>query len=173
MAAEDNDGQLVIIGQISGIHGIRGGLKLFSYTDPRDRIFSYTPWWLKLDTGWSEYKPVQGRPAGKALTVFLEGIDDRDAARLLLGSEIAVAREKFPALSKGEYYWCDLVNLEVLDTRGVKLGILKELQETGANDVMVVEGNGQLLIPWVIDEIVKQVDLQSGMIIVDWDPGFQ
>lgn len=173
MPPEIDDKQLVIIGRVNGIHGVRGGLKVFSYTRPRDRIFSYSPWWLKSDSGWIERKSVQGRGQGKILIAFIEGVEDRDQARLFVDVDIAVDRGCLPELNEGEYYWYDLVHLDVFDMNGLKLGKVREMRETGANDVMVVEGAQDYLIPWVRDEIVKQVDLVSGSIVVDWDPEYQ
>lgn len=163
----------VVIGQISGLYGVRGGLKVFSYTSPRERIFAYKPWLLKMNDTWVSRDVVSGKGQGKGLVVFLEGVSDRDKARELLGVEIAVAREQLPPLPAGEFYWSDLLGMEVVDLRGRSLGNVADMQETGANDVMVVAGKRKFLIPWVPEEIVKQVDIETGRVCVDWDPEYQ
>lgn len=107
------------------------------------------------------------------MVVFLQGVTDRDAAINLLGAEIAVSREQLPPLPAGQYYWSDLLDMQVIDLQGRLLGKVQALQETGANDVMVVQGDGKYLIPWVTEDIVKTVDIETGRIYVDWDPEYQ
>ena len=165
--------QHVIIGQISGLHGVRGGLRGFSYTHPRDRIFAYDTWLLKTNTAWIARKVVAGKGQGKGLVAFLEGISDRDQARELVGVEIAVTRDQLPQLAADEYYWNDLLHLEVIDTHGRSLGRVVEMQNTGANDVMVVQGGTKIMVPWVMDKVIKQVDIEAGRIYIDWDAGYQ
>lgn len=163
----------VVIGQINGMYGVHGGLRVFSYTSPRERIFSYRPWFLKRNAAWIAADIVSGREQGKGLVVFLEGVNDREQARGLLGSEIAVTREQLPPLPAGEYYWSDLLDMEVIDLQGRLLGKVVDIQETGANDIMVIQGERKLMIPWVTDDIIKQVDIETGRICVDWDTGYQ
>ncbi|MBF8269242.1 MAG: 16S rRNA processing protein RimM [Gammaproteobacteria bacterium] len=111
---------------------------------------------------------------GKGLVVFLEEITDAEQARSLLGGDIAVNREQLPSLPDGEFYWCDLIHLELIDTQGNLLGKIIDMQETGANDVMVVlQGERKFLVPWVMDKVVSQVDLEAGRVYVDWTPEYQ
>ena len=116
---------------------------------------------------------VQGRAHGKQIVAQLEGYSDRNQAELLRGLDIAVARSQLPAPQQGEYYWLDLIGLRVFTIGGVDLGIVDSLMETGANDVLVVNGDKQRLIPFVVNEYIRQVDLKQGKIIVDWDPSFE
>lgn len=162
----------VTLGQVIGVHGIRGSIKILSYTRPRDNIFSYPQWWLFHDNTWRAYILCDGRSQGKGLVADLEGIGDRDAARALIGADIAVSRDQLPALPAGEYYWFDLIGLEVRNRDGESLGQVVRLEETGANDVLVVRSaSGQeQLIPYVADYYVLAVDLDAGMIAVDWQP---
>jgi len=155
------------------LYGVHGGLKVFSYTSPRERIFSYRPWLVKQNAGWIRTEIVSNRNQGKGMVVFLQGVTDRDAAINLLGAEIAVSREQLPPLPAGQYYWSDLLDMQVIDLQGRLLGKVQALQETGANDVMVVQGDGKYLIPWVTEDIVKTVDIETGRIYVDWDPEYQ
>ena len=146
---------------------------MFSYTHPRRRIFAYATWLLKMHSAWVARKVVSSREEGKGLVVFLEGITEREQARELIGVEIAVTRDQLPPLAADEYYWTDLLHLEVVDMHGRLLGRVEQMQNTGANDVMVVQGGTKIMIPWVMDEVIKQVDIEGGRIYVDWDAGYQ
>jgi 16S rRNA processing protein RimM len=160
----------IVLGHVAGVHGIKGWIKIHSHTDPRDAIFDYQPWLLG-DNG-KAIKLVEGKVSGKMLLAHLEDIDSRDAAEALQGQKIAVGREKLPPLQDQEFYWADLVGLEVLNQDGTVLGRVREMLATGANDVMVVSGDRERLIPFVMDLYVSQVDLYQGIVKVDWDPDF-
>jgi len=162
---------LVILGHVSGRYGVKGWVKVYSDTRPREDILRYRPWLLKTAKGWQEYPLKAGRPHGKGIVAQLAGVTDRDQAGLLTGAEIAIRQEQLPALATGEFYWMQLEGLQVENLSGVSLGTVSHLFETGANDVMVVEGDRQRLIPY-IDTVVKQVDLTQGIICVDWDAEF-
>jgi 16S rRNA processing protein RimM len=164
----------VVLGRIVGHHGLRGELKLFSYTAPPERIFDYRIWRLKAADGREiELKRINGRVQGKALIVSLPGVLDRDAALAWMDAEVSVARAALPPLAQGEFYWADLEGLEVVTLEGVSLGKVSHLLSTGANDVMVVrDAERERLLPFVPGQWVQQVDLAAGRIVVDWDPAF-
>lgn len=178
--ATQNDHKLIILGRITGLYGVRGWVKVFSDTDPREGITSYSEWLLKRQHGWQRIAVENGRKQGKNVVVKLAGIDDRDMAAALSGCEIAVTRDQLVSPKPGEYYWLDLEGLKVITTDGIELGIVDRLFETGANDVLVVrevmrEGNSEArerLIPYVPGQVVTDVDLQEKRMIVDWDPEF-
>ena len=160
----------VALGYISAVHGIKGWVKVHSWTRPMEAILNYQPWLLG-----KEQKPVKivdGRKQGKGLVALLPGCDDREAAAPLVGQEIVVGREQLPPTAEGEYYWVDLEGLEVLTTKGKRLGRVERLMETGANDVLVIRGEREHLVPFVHGQYVKRVDLEGGLIEVDWDPDF-
>jgi 16S rRNA processing protein RimM len=162
--------KIVALGYVSAVHGVKGWVKVHSWTRPMEAILQYQPWLL----GESK-KPVSivdGRLQGKGLAVLLPGFEDREQAATLVGSQIFVRRGQLPAAAKGEYYWSDLEGLEVKTTEGVLLGRVVRLMETGANDVLVVQGNREHLVPFVQGQYVTRVDLESGKIEVDWDPDF-
>lgn len=161
----------VIVGKVSGIYGVAGWIKVVSYTRPRENLFDYPRWLLGGNGGWQDRVLVEGRRQGKGLVAKLEGVDDRDAARACMGSDIAIQREHMPALPEGEFYWCDLIGLEVRNRSGVELGKVTKLLETGANDVLEVSGSRRHLIPMVQGRYVLEVDLAGGRITVDWEPG--
>jgi 16S rRNA processing protein RimM len=145
---------------------------VFSYTRPRDNIVHYRPWYLNREGEWQEHELSEGRQHGKGVVARLAGCEDRDAASRLIGAEIGVRREQLPAAQPGEYYWSDLQGLEVVTLQGESLGTVDHLLETGANDVLVVTGERERLIPFVLGQVVDDVDLARGEIRVDWDRDF-
>lgn len=162
----------IVVGRISGISGVRGWLKVSSYTRPVAGILDYRRWQIGTADHWKEFQVEDGRLQGRSLRVRLQGVQECDAARLLLGRDIAIERSQLPALPPGQHYWCDLIGLEVRDTAGRPLGRVAEVWETGANDVLVVEGDERLLIPYVPGRFIRHVDLTGRGIEVDWSPGY-
>ncbi len=162
----------LVLGRISGLFGVKGWLKIYSDTQPRDGIVHYNPWYIHHGGEWQARKVEDGRAHGKGVIAKLEGCDDRDQAASLLGAEIAINREQLEPLAPGEYYWADLIGLRVLTEQGVELGVIDYLFETGANDVLVVKGDRERLIPYVQGDVIKDIDLEQGEMRVDWDPDF-
>lgn len=176
-AAPDN---LVVVGRLGAAHGIKGWLKVYSYTASPENLLGYGDLWMRPADGgaWRPAKRVDGRRQGKILVLRLDGIEDRDQAQLLTGYELAVAKQALPALEAGDYYWHQLQGLVVELTDGRRLGRVDHLLETGANDVLVVRGDadsidqGERLLPYLPRQVVLDVDLQGGVMRVDWDPDF-
>jgi 16S rRNA processing protein RimM len=176
------DGDLVVLGRISGVYGIKGWLKVWSFTDPLEGILAYPAWHLKTATGWEVREIDAGRRQGKGVVVHLPGCDDRDQAQRFLQAAIAVPRAALPELDDGEYYWSELEGLRVrarlADGTTVLLGCVDHLMETGANDVLVVHAcEGSLdqrerLIPWIPQQVILAVDRAQRELLVDWDPEF-
>lgn len=162
--------KIVVLGHIAGAHGISGWVKVHSLTEPREAIFEYQPWLLGETL--AEVRVRQARKQGNRLVARLEGSNDRDAAEALANREIAVYRDQLPELPADRYYWTDLVGLAVQLEDGRALGRIDNMIATGANDVMVVRGDREHLIPFVPGQYVKQVDLRGGTVVVDWDPEF-
>ncbi|MBE0509636.1 MAG: ribosome maturation factor RimM [Chromatiales bacterium] len=165
--------ELIVLGRITGLYGVRGWVKVFSHTQPRENILGY-PLWLIGDAGqWRSIALEDGRVHGKGVVAKLKGCDDRDAAAALMGQSIAIRREQLPPAPEGEYYWADLLGLAVSNLEGVSLGVVEQLLETGANDVLVVvQDELERLIPFVQGQFVKEIDLANRRLIVDWDPEF-
>ncbi len=161
-----------MVARIAGIYGVKGWVKVASYTVPATEILMYTPWLLKRDSGWQVFEVTQRKPHGKGLIVHPVGSNDYDTASKLVGAEIAVTRHQFPELPEGEYYWADLENLQVVTRSGSDFGFVARLFDTGANAVMVVQGDRERLIPFIRGDVVLDVDLAAGIITVDWDPDF-
>ena len=162
----------VTLGRISGVFGVKGWLKVQSYTEPRDNIAKLGVWTLRLDAADSRFEVEESHSRGGGVAVKLRGIDDRDRAHAWVGADVVVERERLPAAGDGEHYWADLEGLEVVDLTGVVLGRVESLLATGANDVLVLGGAQQRLIPFVVGSVVKEVDLVAGRIVVDWLPDY-
>ena len=153
--------------------GVQGWVKVYSYTAQQEDILGYDPWYLRSKgSNWEQTKVISGKRQGKGLVARIEDVTDRDLALSLNGYEIGVQREDLPAPSKDEYYWTDLVGLEVVSTENRSFGNIEYLFETGANDVMVVKGERERWLPWIIGDVVKSVELSVGKVVVDWDPEF-
>jgi 16S rRNA processing protein RimM len=173
ITTEGDERRFVTLGRVSGAHGVKGWIQVFSDTSPRENIVQYSPWYLVRGTQRETREVDAGRRQGKAVVAKLAGCDDRDAAEALSGLEIAVPRDQLPATTvPGEFYWADLVGLRVETIDGVELGRIAQLFETGANDVIVVEGERERLVPYIWPQVVREVDLDDGVMRVDWDPDF-
>ena len=159
----------VVLGRIAGVFGVKGWVKVISHTEPREGILEYQNWLLKRGDGWQAVKLEDGKLHGKSVIAKLPDIDDRDAAADLLDAEIAVPREELPKTDDGEYYWADLEGLQVVHRDGRSLGKVAYLMATGSNDVLVVNGDAEQLIPFVMGEVILDVDLGKGQISVDWE----
>lgn len=158
----------ITVGRIAGLFGVRGWVKVYSHTRPREAILNYNPWLVVVGGTERTVALAEGRPQGKGVIARLEGITDRDQAAPLVGADIAVNREQLPALTANEYYWAELEGARVMDQRGTELGRVSYLFETGAQDVMVVRGERERLIPFGAT-VIKRVDLTNGVIHVDWE----
>lgn len=150
---------------------MQGWVKVYSYTRPPPAILSYKRWYVRLSSGWRQLEVEAGRTHGKGLVVRLAGCGDRDRAADLVGADIALRLAELPALDPGEYYWAQLEGLEAVNLQGVVLGKVSHLFETGANDVVVVVGERERLIPFS-PGVIRKVDLAAGRITVDWDADF-
>lgn len=168
---------LVVLGKIFSVHGIRGEVKVYSYTDPLDNLLDYRHWTLTRDGEVRQVELASGRLQGKALTVKIKGLDDRDEARGYAGFLICVPRSQLPALQDDEYYWYQLEGLKVINQDEQMLGRVDHLLETGANDVLVVKpcagslDDRERLLPYT-EQCVQKVDLAAGELRVDWDADF-
>jgi 16S rRNA processing protein RimM len=173
MMQEDPDKQRsIIIGRVCGLHGLRGGLKVVSYTRPTENLFIYNPWLVGSPGNWVIHRLLRHENPGKHTVAFLEGIEDRDAAAKLANLDIAIKRSQLPDLPEGEFYWCDLMNLEVRDQDGQVLGRVTDVLDTAPHGVLVVAGTEKILVPLVKNEIIRRVDRDLGVIHVRWSRGY-
>ena len=190
----------VTLGRITGVYGVKGWLKVFSYTDPMEAIADYSLWFIRPEgrskQAWNQIKLESGKRHAKTVVVKFAGCNDRDLAMTYIGMEIAIEKSQLESLkNKDEYYWHDLFGLRVINQQNIELGIVKDIMETGVNDVLVVvsELDGteagtmeieateigtadskkrERLIPWTMHNAIVSVDLEKGVIEVDWDAEF-
>ena len=159
------------MGRVTVPYGVRGWIKVHTLTDDPESLSDYPVWRLGRNGNWREVRVVASRMQGNVLVAQFEGVDDRDAAAALRGSDVAVLRAELPAADEGEFYWADLIGLSVVNIEQHDFGKVSRIMQTGANDVLVVEaaeaGSAETLIPFIAD-VIKQVDLKSGRIVVDW-----
>lgn len=171
----------LVVGQLAGVFGVKGWVKVRSFTQPEENILDYGPWRLVTSSGTKtvEVDAYNLRPQG--LVVHFKGLDDRDAAALLGRAEIEVDKAELPELQDGEFYWHQLIGLKVfsqIDDGNQFLGCIADMMETGANDVMVVRpaagsvDDRERLVPYVPGLYVDRVDVADGSIYVNWDPEF-
>lgn len=164
--------QRILVGRVRGLYGVRGWVKISTHTERWENILAYTPWQLCVGGTWRTTQIEDWRWFGKGLAVKLDVCDDRDTARRWMGADIAVFREQLPTIGDGEYYWADLVGLQVINREGVELGCVDRLMETGANDVLIIRGDRERLVPFLLKDVVLDVDLVDGLIRVNWDEDF-
>lgn len=159
---------IVVMGQIGAPFGIKGWVKVFADTEHPDSLFDYPVWYIETPKGWQAFEIENAELHTKNMVAKLAGVDDRDVAESFRKRKIGVPRSELPEPEEGEYYWSDLIGLQVVNLAGEALGQVRELLETGANDVLVVQdGDTERLLPFV-DAVVKTVDLAAATITVDW-----
>jgi len=158
-----------VVGRVAGAWGIKGWVRVESFTEEPADILDYRPWLVEADGHWRAMRVAEYRAGRIPLVVRLEDVNDRDAARALTGTRIAVDPGTLPRLPEGTYYWKDLRGLRVVTVDGAELGRVRTLMETGANDVLIVDGERERLIPWIPD-VIREVDLDGGLLRVNWHP---
>jgi 16S rRNA processing protein RimM len=176
MVQESNQ---VVVGKVGAVYGVKGWLKVHSFTEDQEAILDYFPWSLKLGNNLQTVEITDWRRHNKGLVVKVNDINDRDQAQALVHSEILVDIATLPQLPEGEFYWRDLIGMQVVTDKGYDLGQVSDLLETGSNDVLVVKANRndgfgkkERLIPYIDEQVIKSVSTETKQICVDWDPGF-
>ena len=165
--------RMIQVGKVHGAFGVRGEVKLESFTEPRSAIFRYQPWVLRDARGVErECEGAKGRETPKGVVATVPGIDDRDAAEAARGLDVFVPRDALPPPRPGEYYWVDLEGLRVRNLEGVDFGTVSHLFSTGANDVLVARGERERMIPFLEPDYIRSVDFDAGVVTVDWDADF-
>lgn len=162
----------VIVGRVVGLFGVRGWVKLHSFTVPRTNLLGFADVEIGQEGEWRPARIEEGREQGKGLIGRFDGVEDRDEAARLMGCDISVRRSQLPDTDEEEFYWIDLIGLDVINEAGEKLGTVERLIETGANDVLVLGGERERLIPYVKGSVVKKVDRSAGRIVVDWEKDY-
>lgn len=174
--------EMVVVGKITAVYGVKGWVKVHSFTEPMENILGYKELYLNRNGAWQPLTFEQSKRHGKGLIALIDGVEDREQARLYCQSDIAIAATALPELPAEDYYWHQLEGLQVVTVEQggapVLLGKVHQMMETGANDVMLVrkcqgslDGN-ERLIPWLPGQVVKSVDLDAAVITVDWPADF-
>jgi 16S rRNA processing protein RimM len=158
----------VIVGRFGRVHGIKGLIHIQSFTEPSENIFSYEPLYISLKRTWCPIRLLQKQLSGDKLLVQVENYLTREDASFLTNIEIAVPRQVLPKLDDDHYYLHDLIGLSVFNLQNGFLGKITDIMPTGANDVLVVSGDQRTLIPFIWEVYVKQVELASQKMTVDW-----
>jgi 16S rRNA processing protein RimM len=166
-----HDSDLICVGHVLGAQGLDGWVRVFSNTSPRANIVNYSPWLVEQDDGLNAFV-VSGREQGKYIIARLDGVENRDHAEALTGSKLFINATQLPELESGEYYWSDLIGMAVETLQAEPLGVVESMLETGADDVMVLKGERERLVPFVMNEVVSSVDLENRRIVVDWSPEY-
>ncbi len=168
----------IVMGRIGRIHGVKGWLKLQSWTSPAENILEFANLLVESENGPERLRIDQSRWQGSNLLVRFQGYDDPERSRKLTGLDVAVESNALAELAAGEFYWHQLQGLQVVSLAGEIFGRVSRLLETGANDVLVVEPDAgsmddrQRLIPYVWEQVVRRVDLEAGVIQVDWSADY-
>ena len=163
---------MVVMGKVVAAQGIQGWVKVLPFTEYVDSLLDYDTWYVGDEQSWRPMQVLESNVHGKLVVAKLEGIPDRTAAERYKGQLIAVSRDSLPEQVEGEYYWSDLIGMSVLNLEGHAFGIVDSLLETGANDVLVVKGEGgETLMPFIAS-VIQQVDLNNKTIRVDWQADY-
>jgi len=198
-AGFEND-EIIVLGHVSGVYGVKGWLKVYSHADPMESIVEYSPWYIRpgnfkgsantgQNSGWQPVKLKSGKRHAKTVVAKLEGCNDRDAAQLYVGYEVAILSSQLKSLDHtDEFYWRDLIGLQVVNLQGIGFGEVTAFIETGGNDVLVVTEQKldkqsdseelhheqdedklrETLIPWAFGQTIVSVNLETSVIEVDW-----
>lgn len=161
----------IIVGRFGATYGVRGWLKVISFTQPIENILTYQPWFIEKNKSWELVTVSEGKPHGKNVVVKLANCNDPETARFYTNRDIAVDHSELPKLPAHEYYWSDLIGLRVTNQNNEDLGIVESLFATGANDVLVVKGDRERFIPY-LSYVIISVDLAQKKMVVDWDSDF-
>jgi 16S rRNA processing protein RimM len=163
--------KLVVMGRIAAPFGVKGWVKVLPDTEVPGSLLAYKTWWIGDNGDWRESAVAEAKVQGAILAARLEGCADRDAAAALRGKRVAVPRSQLPRAKSGEYYWVDLVGLKVVNVQSQELGRIEQILQTGANDVLVVQGERERLIPFLAD-VIREVDTTAGVVRVEWDADY-
>lgn len=168
----DNQSNWVVIGRFGRPHGIKGFVSVHSFTEPRDNILRYTDWHAFLGNTWQPVKILCVEVHNKNIIAQIEGYPEREMAARLTNVEIAVQKEQLAELEPGEYYWHQLIGMNVINQKGESFGTVIEIIPTGSNDVLVVQGEKRHLIPFLPGQFVMDINDSQQLITVDWDVDF-
>lgn len=170
MAVSDDTSALIELGAVGAPFGVRGWVKLRSFTDPPDRLLEHRDLQLGFSGIWKVFRIEASGRSGGRLTAKFSGVEDRDQAQALRGSPICVPRSELPRREAKDFYRADLIGCEVVTLTGVGLGKVQHFVETPAQVLMVVRGAREFWVP-AAPRHLRRVDLEARRVVVDWDEG--
>ena len=162
----------VVIGRFGRVHGIKGNIIVHSFTEPTDNIQQYMPWHAYINQKWQPIKINRIIVNAKHILAHIDGYETVEQASVLTNVDIGISRDKLQPLTEGEFYWHELVGMQVVNLAHEELGQVDSIMPTGSNDVLVVEGEKRHLIPYLLDQFVIRIDKDKHLITVDWDSDF-
>lgn len=158
----------IVAAKFGAAHGLKGWLKLHAFTESVEHILEYQPWYIQSPRGELSLVCDSHRFQGQQLVVHLRGFDTREAIEPFVNQAVLIKAKQLPRLPKGEYYWQDLIGLRVTNLEGCELGTVMSMMATGANDVLMLDGDQQRCLPYLLKRVIKQIDLDQGSMLVDW-----
>jgi len=175
--SSSNINNQVVLGKITSPYGIRGWLKIHSYTDKKDNIIYYQPWIIHFHNEYHEIKLEDWKTRASSFIIKIKGYNTRDESIKFSNTNIIGDSSLFPILEDGEYYWTELIGCHVITKEGYNVGTVLELFSTGSNDVLVVHSSllknkKKLLIPFINQEVIKTIDILSRYIEITWSKNF-
>ena len=166
------------MGKLGAVYGIKGWLKIHSFTNAAEDIFEYQPLLIKPKGQFQELQIESWKSHTGGFVAKIVGFDVREKTQDLVGLEIFVDPNKLPTLSD-DFYWRDLIGCQVTTAKNYDLGVVTEIMETGSKDVLVVKANSndafnkkERLIPFIKSQVVSHVDIAKKLIQVNWEPDF-
>lgn len=163
------DSNWVVVGRFGRVHGIKGLISVVSFTEPRENILNYADWHIKKQGQWQSIKHTDDEVTEKHVLTKIAGYASREDVANLTNLDIAIRKEELPKLNVDEYYWHDLIGMTVVHKNGTVFGRVHEMIATGSNDVFIVQGEQRYLIPYLIDDVVINIDKENRVITVNWD----
>ncbi len=163
------DTNYIAVGKIGTAYGVKGWIKIVSFTESITSILDYHPWYIEDNNTWKPIKVTDAKAYGKGIIAKFASFDAPETVRVLTGKKIAIQRSQLATLKKNEYYWADLEGLTVINQDDKVLGKIIFLLETGSNDVLVVKGDKEHAVPYLLDEVITSIDLTKKIMRVNWD----
>lgn len=167
-----NQTNWIVIGRFGRPHGVKGFVTVQSFTEPSDNILRYTDWHVFLNNQWQPVKLLCVEVHNKAIVAQIDGYPEREMVSRLTNAEIAIQKEQLAELAPGEYYWHQLIGMNVVNQKGDAFGMVTEIMPTGSNDVLVVQGEKRHLIPYLPEQFIIHIDDEKKVITVNWDVDF-
>ena len=169
---QHREAEWIVVGRFGRPQGLQSLVRVVSFTDPVENILAYTPWCVNIHGEWRPIDVISVEKHTRFILVQIEGYQQREDIVKLTNCEIGIKRDQLPTLAGNDYYWHDLIGMQVFNTDDVLLGTITEIMATGSNDVLVIAGEKRHLVPYIQDEFVLRIDMPNKVIVVNWDADF-